>query len=99
MSRDDGQSEACQVVERRVIKPGRPRRIVSIAGRDEDDHSLARAGEEHAVRVEEVALIVETLHSRPATAPKIVKTPAAVVEAEIGIPRHAGPIEFQTLHL
>ena len=67
--------------------------------RDEDDHSLSSAGQQDTIRVQQVTLPVFLVNGRPRISPERLITPRVYAAPEVGVPRHADPIELETLNL
>ena len=57
------------------------------------------AGQQDTIRVQQVALPVSLVNRRPRISPERLITPRVCVAPEVGVPRHADPIELETLNL
>jgi hypothetical protein len=58
---------------------------------------LACACKKHPIRVEEIPLTLFSVDPNPLRAAKLSKLPAMSRVTEIGIPRHAHPIDLEPL--
>src|SRR5437016_5847765 len=74
-SRKYGNSQVREIIERRIVECRRSRRIVSIAGRNEDNHTLSRPREENSVSVAQIIAVVGVCDVAPAISAKIVIAP------------------------
>src|SRR5262247_1919310 len=72
---DAGDTQAHEVLVRVVVERRRARRIRRVTRRDENDHSLSRAGQQDTIGVQQVALPVLLVNGRPRISPERLITP------------------------
>ena len=82
-----------------VVERRRACRVRLVTRWDKDHHSLPRARQQNAVRVQQVSLPVLLMNRRPRVSSKGVVTPRLGVSPQVGVPGHAHPIELETLNL
>ncbi len=92
------QTTGKQILERSIINSRRARKIRNTPLRNEQDHSLSCARQNHAIRILQVeppALIPQGL---PLGALEGATNPFILTVVKVTIPANANPIEFQSLH-
>src|SRR5262245_41792008 len=96
---DDSESHSLQILERCVVEMRRSRSVCCVPLRNENDHPLPRASQQHTVRVPQVISPVRLVHRLPSAGHEGVIAPIGLRVSEVGVPRNAYPIEFETLNL
>src|SRR5258705_3099807 len=93
-------AQSPQILKRPVVELRLARSVVVIAGRHEDDHALPSSREQHAVGVQQVLFPFRLVDLLPLVASEGVVFPTAgPMQAQVGVPGHADPVELKSLDL
>jgi hypothetical protein len=94
---------ANQIFGRRVELLPQVSHVILVAFRDEDDHPLPRAREQHPIRVLSVNSLLGVLYPAPLGFPPMAQGAQLptfrLVPNEIAAPAEADPVQLQTLNL
>ncbi len=74
-------------------------RIIGITWRHEDDHTLPCTREEHPIRIDQVLSSIGAIHILPTGPAERMVAPPTAGKPQVRIPRHASPIQLETLNL
>lgn len=93
----------CTIIElwqaRRVFGEAVRTHLV-VASRHADDNTLTSSCQQHAVGVEHIFPVLHVVLRIPLVlAVEFIVGPTTILASHIGIPQHAGIVEFQSLHL